>query len=197
MKEKFIPSVLEFILCLVISLMIGVIGNTTSVLGILQENIESNLTLESLLSRYGEDFLIYIGSFRLTSDIVLWLFWSLVGLISYTIIEGIIKLYSALNEDMKISFKYVHPAGFKLKQFWLSVLANTTIRIFYLTLAVLWLVVLGLIFIPVNIQLLDYLLNQRSLLPFVFFISSLFLLTLGLLMFLISLNLIFKGKVVT
>lgn len=82
-----------------------------------------------------------LDSFRLTAGLVTFLVWGLVGLVTLSVIRGIMQATGAIKFESELSSnRYVHPQGFNRDRFWRRVIIDTV-----LSFALLLLLVVGAI----------------------------------------------------
>jgi len=78
-----------------------------------------------------------LDSFRITAGLVTFMVWGVVGLITLSIIRGIMQATGTIKFESELSSnRYVHPQGFDRDRFWKRVVVDTTLSFVLLLLLI-------------------------------------------------------------
>lgn len=121
-------------------------------------------------------------------------FWSLVGLVVYSLIQSIYNVYAEVKNDIDITTHFMHPSNYIRWKFWVEVVLQLLAHISLYVLTVLGAFLVGYVLAPLAAVFTRQLVDGPSLESLVRFISSGLLLYIGVLVFALILKIFFKRK---
>lgn len=183
MLKKLLPGKLELLVHFLIALCIAVVGNAWFFNEQLQRQIDDPETPLNVMSYYLNQFLAFLDGFQAVPTLVVFIIWSLVGVVVFTMAQTAAGMVNELKEDVKISTSYFHPKNFSYRDFWVSALSELLSKVVYYVLLVAWSLVLGYIAVPATLFSSRQLLNTIDPYVVVNFIASLVLLTFTITVF--------------
>jgi hypothetical protein len=148
-QPKHILSLDLFIISMILGFFtVLIINSSVLITYIFRYGFEAVTLLQEEASMNTDNFFNNLNSFPATATVVTMLLWAIVGFIVFLITQFIINSAKNIEEDVAISFFYVHPKNFKQSNFWFSVVLQILYILFGTTIIVFWLFLSFKIFIP-------------------------------------------------
>ncbi len=194
-KDYLSPSKLELVFYGVLSFVIIFAANFNYLANYLVHNTGGVPEFDKgITSLYTDGFLSFVDGLAFIPTSAIFIFWSLVGIVVYTILQSVLGLLAELKNDIDITQKYLHPSNFLRWKFWAEVFLQLIAHISLYSLMVLWSFLLGYVLIPLSTLFSSRLLGDFDFYNVASFIGSFALLYVGVIVFALILKLFFKRK---
>ena len=194
-KDYLVPSKLELVFYVILSAVIVFLANFNVLADYLLHNTGGVPKFEQgITSLYTDSLLSFIDGLAFIPTSAVFIFWSLVGIVVYTIFQSVGSLLAELKTDIDITHKYLHPRHFLRWQFWAEVFVQLIAHVSLYALIVLWAFLLGYVLIPLSALFSSRLFAGLDFYNILSFVSSFVLLYVGVIIFALILKLFFKRK---
>jgi len=180
-KDAVIPSKLENLLYAILAVVISVIGNLAFLATLLaNESLYIAESFSEALALYVQETIGFIDNLTIAPVGSVFLFWSLAGIISFSLLQSFISVAKEIKNDVDISTHYLHPKHYIKPLFFLEVvlqgLAHGLIYLLILGIGIL----VGGVFAPIAIILFQGVLLTFTFELFAIYIGSLVVLWFGI-----------------
>lgn len=194
-RDYLVPNKLEMVLYLAVAVAILFVANfkylTTYWL-----NSTGNVpqTGEDVVQFYADGFFQAFEGLAFAPSTAVFIFWSLVGLIIFSLAQSVYNVYAEVKNDITVDTHFLHPSNYTRWRFWGEVLVQFTAHLLLYGLIILWGLLLGFVLTPIVSVVAQQLFLEMKLLSLVMFLSSFVLFYIGVLMLALLLKLFFKRK---
>jgi hypothetical protein len=194
-KDDFIPTPLEAVFYAVLTVVITLIGILRFLTDYLaQDTYNASETFVKQASTYFHSGLEFIDSFSFSPSTAVFLFWSLAGVVVFSLLQAVYNLYAAAKEDVDISTHFLHPRNFVQSAFWVEVLLQTLAHFSLFVMLLLCSLVVGFALTPLSVSSAQTLFDGVNLSTVLGFLASFVMLYVGVVVLAVILKLFLKRK---
>lgn len=193
-KDYLLPTKLELIFYAVMTLLVVFIANFNYLTAYLLQTGGVPNTGRGIIRLYVDGFLRFIDGLVFIPTSAVFIFWSLVGIVVYTILQSVYSMMVELRNDIEVTTHFRHPGRFFRLLFWEEIFLQFIAHLSLYGLIVLWAFLLGYVMIPIGAFFSSQFLLNMKLYNALSFLSSFVLLYIGILVFALLLKLFFKRK---
>lgn len=120
--NKIVPARAELLFCAFLTLVLGLLSATPQLLSILGLTTAARTLQESASDTIGVG-LSKLDSYSLTTTVVTFLVWAVIGLLTLSILQAVGHALHEVDENSRVSSNaYIHPSNFNRKGFWRAVI---------------------------------------------------------------------------
>lgn len=194
-KDQLLPGRLELVLYGIVTLVIIFITNLKDLAGYLlnEPNIQTT-TYNGTFGAYFERIVDYVESLPFLPNSAVFVFWSLVGLVVYSLAQSIYNVYAEIKNDIDMTTHFLHPINFIRWQFWAEVAIQFLAHVSLYALVVLWGFLVGYVLVPIVTLFTRQFAEDPDFENLPRLASGILLLYIGVLVFALILKIFFKRK---
>lgn len=180
-KNAAIPSKVENIAYFLIGFVVSVLGN----LAFFAERLAGaslyiSEDYQDVLDLYIEQLLSFVDSLAVAPASAIFVFWSIIGILSFSILQSVLGVVSEIKEDINITTHYLHPRHYAKASFAIEVLLQSVAHMALYCVGIVTGVLIGTVLAPVSVSLLQSLLLTFTFELGLFYAASLILLWFGI-----------------
>lgn len=193
-KDQLLPTKLELVFYVVVSLVIIIVANINNLASYFLNDLKLQGKDDLPLNIYITNSISYIEKLPFLPNSVVFVFWSIVGVVLYSLIQSLYGVFVEFRSDVNITNHFLHPKNFIKWQFWAEVVVQFLAHISLYALVILWGLLLWYVLIPSAALFAGQLFGGLGLVVILKFIGSFTLLFVGVLVFALILKIFFKRK---
>lgn len=194
-KETLLPSKLDNLLYLLVGFTITLMGN----FGYFAERLAGDSlyiseNLRQAAELYGQQIINFIDNLGFAPASAIFIFWSLAGVLSFSILQAFISVGSEVKNDIDITTHYLHPQHYAKWSFLVEIIVQGFAHLIIYIVGITVCVLVGTVLAPVAISLLQSLALSFTLELLFVYIASLVLLWFGILLVATTVRLLLMRK---
>lgn len=194
-RDNLLPSKLEFLLYGVLSIIIAFFGSVRFLTDFLLSGTEFGFeSLSEQADQNVDNALQFIDSLNFTPATAVFVFWSVVGVIAFSLGQAVINSYLEFKHDVDVTTKFIHPRRFANLQFWLDAILLTAAHLSLYIMLLMWSALLGFVLAPLSANAVQGAVLDTSLVSIVILLCMLVLLSIGVLIEAVLIKLLFRRK---
>lgn len=148
--KKLTPSKAEVAFCGFLAVVLGLLSNTQLLLST-QGLTTAAHSLDSGAREAIASGLAWLDTYELTTTVVTFLVWALIGLLTLSIIQAFGHVLYEFDEKSRLSSNaYIHPSNFNRKKFWHAVYVTSLGSFAVAASALIYIVIFCLYLLPIS-----------------------------------------------
>lgn len=193
-KDYLLPTKAELVFYFSLSIFVLFVANFNYLrVYLLYSGADTDVST-NVFSQYFSQLVQIVNGTPYLPEGTVFIFWSLVGLVVYSIIQAMYNVYHSAKENVQIATHFLHPTNYTNARFWGEIALQFIAHVSLYALTVLWFVVFFYVLIPIGSVVVRHFLEAASIGSFLNFIGSFVLLYIGVVTLFLVLKLFIKRK---
>jgi len=195
LANNLVPGKLEILLYGIVASVVVVIGNLSFFTDqLLKETGATSDTLFGLVKAYIGNIFGYVDNFSISATGAVFLFWSLAGVIVFSILQSVLNVSAEIKNDVDVSTHFLHPRNYTNRNFWFDVLSQFAVHVLLYLVSLAWIMFVALAVVPYSVNTSRYFFADKSMLNSIMFACAFILLYICVIVFAIFIKLLFRRK---
>ena len=195
LANNLVPSKLELFLYGILTSIIVVIGNFGYFADqLFRETGSSSETIVEIIKLRASDAASVFDNISIAAAGSVFLFWSLAGIIVFSILQSVMNVSAELKNDVDVSTHFLHPRNYTTAKFWTDVLSQLATHIILYVIFISWLILMAVMTAPLAIEMSQYFFTEINVLNTIIFASAFILLYICVIIFATLAKLLLKRK---
>lgn len=195
LANNLVPGKLEILLYGIVASVVVAIGNLSFIADqLLKETGATSDTLFGLFKAYVGNIFGYVDNFSISAAGAVFLFWSLAGVIAFSILQSVLNVSAEIKNDVDVSTHFLHPRNYTNRKFWFDVLSQFAVHVLLYVVSLAWIMFMALAVVPFSVNTSRYFFADINILNGVMFACAFILLYICVVVFAIFVKLLFRRK---
>jgi uncharacterized membrane protein (DUF485 family) len=194
-RDLLVPNTLEMVFYGALTLVVIFVANLRVLTDYFLYDASGTVAVQDVtFGSYFDRMIDYVESLPFLPNSAVFVFWSLIGLVVYSVLQSIFSVYAEVKNDINITSHFLHPTNFIRWQFWAEVAVQFLAHISLYALTLLWAFLVGYVLMPLSASFARQFFKAPDVGGLIQFVTGAVLLYIGVLVFALILKLFFKRK---